>query len=47
MLGRLTLGMTRYLGPQTGPYSVPRSPPLVPSQARIRHGLVVYDGGQA
>jgi hypothetical protein len=46
-LGRLTLGMTRYLGPQTGPYSVPRSPPLVPSNARVRHGLVVYDGGQA
>jgi hypothetical protein len=46
-LGRLTLGMTRYLGPQTGPYSEPRSPPLVPSNARVRHGLVVYDGGQA
>ncbi|HWF95569.1 MAG TPA: PAS domain-containing protein [Xanthobacteraceae bacterium] len=46
-LGRLTLGMPRYLGPQTGPYSVPRSPPLVPSDARVRHGLVVYDGGQA
>ncbi len=54
-LGPLTLGMPRYLGPQTGPNSVPRSPPLVPARAggdagvnaRLRHGLVVYDGGQA
>jgi hypothetical protein len=56
-LGQLTLGMTRYLGPQTGPDSVPRSPPLVPAHtrvnarvnaggARLRRGLVVYDGGQ-
>jgi hypothetical protein len=45
-LGPLTLGMTRYLGPLTGPHSL-RRPPLVPGYARIRHGLVVYDGGQA
>jgi hypothetical protein len=44
-LGRLTLGMIRYLGPLTGPCSVPRSAPAVPSNARVRHGLVVYDGG--
>jgi hypothetical protein len=46
-LGRLTLGTIRYLGPQTGPYSVPRDAPAMPSNARIRHGLVVYDGGHA
>jgi hypothetical protein len=46
-LGPLTLGMIRYLGPQTGPYSVPRRAPALPSMARVRHGLVVYDGGQA
>jgi hypothetical protein len=46
-LGSLALGTIRYLGPQTGPYSVPRGAPGVPSDARVRHGLVVYDGGQA
>jgi hypothetical protein len=46
-LERLTLGMIRYLGPLTGPYSVPRHAPLVSSNARVRHGLVVYDGGHA
>ncbi len=46
-LGRLTLGTTRFLGPLTGPYSVLDSPPAVPSNARVRHGLLVYDGGQA
>jgi hypothetical protein len=46
-LGRLTLGMIRYLGPLTGPCSVPRNAPGVPSNARVRHGLVVYDGGHA
>jgi hypothetical protein len=45
-LGPLTLGVIRYLGPQTGPYSVPRGAPALPSNARVRHGLVVYDGGQ-
>jgi hypothetical protein len=43
----LTLGMIRYLGPLTGPYSVPRGAPAVPSNARVRHGLIVYDGGHA
>jgi hypothetical protein len=46
-LGHLTLGTTRYLGPQTGPYSAPRNAPAVPPHARLRHGLVIYDGGQA
>ena len=46
-LGPLTLGLTRYLGPLTGPYSVPRGAPALPSNARLRHGLVVYDGGHA
>jgi hypothetical protein len=46
-LGRLTLGTTRYLGPLTGPYSAPHSAPSVPSNARVRHGLIVHDGGQA
>jgi hypothetical protein len=46
-LGRLTLGSIRYLGPLTGPYSVPRSAAAVPSNARVRHGLLVYDGGHA
>ena len=45
-LGPLTLGMTRYLGPLTGPHSLRRRS-LLPGHARIRHGLVVYDGGQA
>jgi hypothetical protein len=46
-LGQLNLGITRYLGPLTGPYSGSRRAPAVPSHARVRHGLVVYDGGQA
>jgi hypothetical protein len=46
-LGSLILGTTRYLGPLTGPYSVPLSAPAVPSNARVRHGLLVYDGGHA
>jgi hypothetical protein len=46
-LGQLNLGITRYLGPLTGPYSVPRSLPAMPPNTRMRHGLVVYDGGQA
>jgi hypothetical protein len=46
-LGRLTLGSIRYLGPLTGPSSVPRRAPAVPSHARVRHGLMVYDGGHA
>jgi hypothetical protein len=46
-LGRLTLGTIRYLGPLTGPSAVPRSAPAMPSDARVRHGLLVYDGGHA
>jgi hypothetical protein len=46
-LERLTLGTIRYLGPRTGPYSVPRRAPALPSNARVRQGLVVYDGGHA
>jgi hypothetical protein len=46
-LGTLTLGITRYLGASTGPYSAPHRAPAVPSNARVRHGLRVYDGGQA
>jgi hypothetical protein len=46
-LGRLTLGTIRYLSPETSPYAVPRRAPALPSDARIRHRLVVYDGGHA
>jgi hypothetical protein len=45
-LDRLTLGTLRYLGPEP----VARPPlRLVPTQpaGRMRHGFVVYDGGQA
>jgi hypothetical protein len=44
-VGRLSLGTIRYLGDQhpTAPDS--RIEPLPPG-GRIRHGLVVYDGGQ-
>jgi hypothetical protein len=50
-LGPLTLGSPRYLGPLTGPLSMRRGQ-FAPSHARafaprIRHGLLVYDGGQA
>jgi hypothetical protein len=43
-LGSLTLGTLRYVGGDLEP-----GPQLVPAPAggRIRHGLVVYDGGQA
>ena len=42
-LGHLTLGNLRYLGPQLEP-----APPIAPArpEGRIRHGFVVYDGGQ-
>jgi len=46
-LGRLTLGTIRYLGPLTGPDSVSARALAVPPHARLRHGLVVYDGGHA
>jgi hypothetical protein len=43
-LGDLTLGTMRYLGPGTKP----AAPPIAPAQpeGRIRHGFIVYDGGQ-
>jgi hypothetical protein len=42
-LGNLTLGTLRYLGPSLAP-----APPIVPArpEGRIRHGFIVYDGGQ-
>jgi hypothetical protein len=46
-LGCLTLGSIRYLGNLTGPYSAPRRAAAMPSIARVRHGLRVYDGGHA
>jgi hypothetical protein len=42
-LGSLTLGTLRYLGP--GAESAP-PPPAARPEGRIRHGFVVYDGGQ-
>ena len=43
-LGNLTLGTFRYVGPAVMPNVVPL---VSPSRAdgRLRHGLVVYDGG--
>jgi len=42
-LGKLTLGTLRYLGPDHD-----LAPPIAPTrlEGRIRHGFVVYDGGQ-
>jgi hypothetical protein len=42
-LGQLTLGNLRYLGPELEP-----APPIAPErpEGRIRHGFIVYDGGQ-
>ncbi|MEA2904681.1 MAG: hypothetical protein QOI12_2068 [Alphaproteobacteria bacterium] len=45
MITELTLGTLRYLAPGTAPASVPGPQPVV-SAGRLRHGLVVYDGGQ-
>jgi hypothetical protein len=41
----LTLGTLRYLGQGVG-RSAPRGMPIQPA-GRVRHGFVVYDGGQA
>ena len=47
-LGPLTLGTIRYLGPQTEPLVPPaRAGHGRTGDARARHGLLVYDGGQA
>lgn len=48
-LSNLTLGTIRYLGSSVSPVPpVAPAPPIVPErpQGRIRHGFVVYDGGQ-
>jgi hypothetical protein len=44
-VGRLSLGTIRYLGEHDGRAADRRTEPLPPG-GRIRHGLVVYDGGQ-
>ena len=43
----LTLGTVRYLGPQTEPLAPARAGRGRTADARARHGLLVYDGGQA
>ena len=43
----LTLGTVRYLGPQTEPLAPARTGRGRTADARARHGLLVYDGGQA
>lgn len=40
----LTCGTVRYLGTATATVAAPR---LVPDNGRVRHGLVVYDGGRS
>jgi len=42
-LGKLTMGTLRYVGA-----TVQAAPPIVPMrpEGRIRHGFIVYDGGQ-
>ncbi|MEA2989908.1 MAG: hypothetical protein QOG83_2619, partial [Alphaproteobacteria bacterium] len=45
MITELTLGTLRYLAPGAAPANVPGPQPAVPA-GRLRHGLVVYDGGQ-
>ena len=45
-LGGLTLGSLRYLGDAVPAGFMPRIVPAVP-KGRIRHGLVIYDGGQS
>jgi len=44
-IGRLALGTIRYLGHAAALPAQPSPTPLRPG-ARIRHGLVVYDGGR-
>ena len=43
----LTLGTVRYLGPQTEPLAPARAGRGRTADARARHGLLVYAGGQA
>jgi hypothetical protein len=46
-LGELALGTLRYVGPNVAPAAKP-APPIAPArpEGRIRHGFIVYDGGQ-
>lgn len=44
--GRLSLGTLRYLGPEVVAAEAPPTLPVMP-RGRIRHGLLVYDGGQS
>jgi len=49
-VGKLALGTIRYLGHENThlEYGEPNQAPEPPPTAgRIRHGLIVYDGGQA
>ena len=46
VLGGLTLGTLRYLGDAVPAAFAPRITPAIPN-GRIRHGLVIYDGGQS
>jgi hypothetical protein len=48
-LGNLTLGTLRYVGSRAAPVTTaPPTAPAAPSrpEGRIRHGFIVYDGGQ-
>jgi hypothetical protein len=46
-LGNLTLGTLRYLGAGVAPApSIAPSPAPQRPEGRIRHGFIVYDGGQ-
>jgi hypothetical protein len=45
-LGRLSFGTLRYLGPEVVAIEAPPMLPVMP-RGRIRHGLLVYDGGQS
>jgi len=50
-LAGLTLGTHRFVGPAVAPTPRPRvfapNPHLGPGGGRIRHGFVIYDGGQS
>ncbi len=45
-IDRLSLGTLRYLGPEAVAAEAPPILPVMP-RGRIRHGLLVYDGGQS